>query len=213
MVRDSFIYYQIINDWNSTGQFKTEGTIPPLSLYFLRIPSHFFQYDIMKGGVLVNVLLGIAIVVISIMIVHCICNSLIVDLIFGLLVATHPKLVYYSCQMTRENSYLFFVFLSCLTLIIGNQKKRMIYIMMTGVFAAAAYLCRHEALELIPITVLTIVFFSEKKAWTACLKKILAFSLFFVLSFAVITHLIGVPMQYYYGYYEEFENKSLEIDL
>jgi len=213
MVRDSYIYFNIIKEWNATGQFRTEGTLPPLSLYLLRIPSHFFSYDIMKGGVLVNVLFGIAIIALSILIVHCICNKLVVDFIFGILVSTHPTLVYYSCQMTRENSYLLFVFLSCLTLIIGIQKNRMIYFMLTGLFSAATYLCRHEALELIPITVLTIVFFGEKKVWFACITRILVFMLFYAVSFALITHLIGIPMQYYYGYYEEFENKTLDIEL
>lgn len=210
MVRDSYIYCDIIKEWNATGQFRTEGTLPPLSLYLLRIPSHFFSYDIMKGGVLVNVLFGIAIIALSILIVHCICNNLVVDFIFGILVSTHPTLVYYSCQMTRENPYLFFMFLTCLMLIIGTQKKRMIYFMLTGLFSAAAYLCRHEALELVLITILTIFFFSEKKAWRVCLKRLFVFMLIYIISFAVITYSIGIPIQYYYGYYEELENKTLE---
>jgi len=70
--RDSYIYCELIKEWNSTHIIPTyqEKTIPPLGIFLLREPSYLFDYDVIKGAVLVNMILGLLIIVILMLIAY-----------------------------------------------------------------------------------------------------------------------------------------------
>lgn len=211
IARDSYIYYNILKEWNETGTIAQGGTTPPLALFLFRIPSLLFNYDIIKGGIIINVLLGELIVALAIIISYTIRKNYLFNLTVGILTSTHPTLVHYSCQMTRETSYLAFIEFSCLFLIIFIKRQNIFYIILSGLFSAIAYSCRHEALELIPIALFAIISFTHQKTFLRYAKEIFTYLFSFMVTFVSIPFLIGIPICYYKGYYIEFLSKCLVI--
>lgn len=205
--RDAFTYKSFMELWNSSGIFPMTDNFPPLSIYLLKIPASLFFYDTIKGGVIVNVILGIAIIILLVNISHKIIPSYSVATAIGCIAATHPSLIHYSCQMLRENSYLFFTSLWILSITDFLKKKKVINIAFAGLFTSAACLCRFEALELFIISCIIIMFWSKTK--NSIKLKILGFyvSVFF-LSHILIMTFINVPLSYYKQYAAEFNEKS-----
>ena len=117
-VRDSYKYYEFIKEWNSFSEGPTNGKYPPLGLFILKIPYSLYNYDIIKGSTLINNILGVAIIILAIRIAFLLSNNYFTTISTGLIFGTHPTLVKYSCEAIRENTYIFFLFLSFLELII-----------------------------------------------------------------------------------------------
>ena len=201
-VRDAFAYSSIIEQWINQGSIPVEKGTPPLGLFLLKIPAEYFYCDIIKGGIIINMILGLAIIYIIGHIVYEICPSKKTALLIMLIGATHPSMVQYSCQMLRENSYLFFC---CLTFYFGIRyikNKHVFLICPMAFFCATSYLCRHEALENI-IIICLIIFLYPKDRLIKRLNKCFLFVVSLGFSFAAVSKILGVPWQYYYLYTKE----------
>ena len=198
-VRDSFAYKEIIEYWIRFGSLPEESHSPPLGLLFFKIPAEYFDYDVIKTGIAVNVLLGVCIVISIVWIAYVIGLSNMESLLVGIIAATHPTLVKLSCQMIREDSYLLFCSLSILTtfLFLKNRRNRQIILM--SLFAASAYLCRHEGLELIPIICLLILV-CFKDTFFGRTKRIILFLGLYAVSIVGITCTLDIPIDYYKAY-------------
>lgn len=155
--RDAYTYCQIITQWEETGELPNT-VYYPLSLWLLKIPLHLFHYDCMKGGIMINLLLGLFLIVIVVnTIKHFFKNDLII-LFAGLCIATHPTLVSFSCSFLRENSYLFFSLLALTCLVYYYRRAQYSYLFFAGIFGAFSFLCRAEGIELLPIIYITLFF-------------------------------------------------------
>lgn len=149
--RDAYEYGVIIASWEEMGQLPEGMKIFPLSLWILKIPNHFFNYEIMKGSILVNLIVGLLIIIISIHILGRYFKNDSAVLIAGIVAATHPELVHYSCSGLRENTYLFFSLLAIGYLAKYSSGIRICDLLLSAIFASLAFLCRLEGFEFLII--------------------------------------------------------------
>ena len=177
--RDYYKYESCIYDWENKGEMPEEIK-GGLSIWLLKAPYHFFKYDLLKGGVVINVILGSLITVFSILILYNIFNSSIITIVVGLILATHPTLIELSCFFLRENSYLFFALLSMYGLVRFIKRKSIIMLLLSGIMCTLSFLCRFEGAELIPISLLLIscILIHDKTK----LKKVLLYDSLYVFS-------------------------------
>ena len=189
--RDAFTYQRIILNWEESGKIIDPITFFPLSLFIQKIPYHFFHYDIIKGGVIVNNLFGLLIIIIATRFVSLFFKNDYALLFAGLVAATHPSLVRFSCSLLRENIYLFFFLLSTYSLSLYFFKCKTRDMVAASIFGAISFLCRLEGAEILPIFYIIILFlhlFGRIKFHTA-LKHGTIFILVFLLTVFVIINL------------------------
>lgn len=178
--RDSFFYVELISEWIDTG--KIHGiSFFPLSLWILKIPNLVFHCDILKGGLVVNHILGLLFIITIMISVQYLFEDNRINLVVGLAMATHPKLIAFSCSFLRENSYLVFCSLSFLFLIKYARTMNVKNILGASICAALSFLCRLEGFEILAIfniILLGFLFFRKIK-----LSKALRHSILFLLVF------------------------------
>ncbi len=155
--RDGYKYIYEIENWKEE-QGDDSSNIPYLSLYLLNPPHKILKCDIIKGGICVNVLVGQLIIILSILSFRELSDNKIGLWVVGLVTATHPALIQYSCELLRENTYLLFCIMSINLLILWYKRKSIIYIFLGGVTAALSFLCRYEGLEICVIYMLVMLF-------------------------------------------------------
>ena len=146
-VRDSYVYYDLIEKWNRTGEIPLDKVIPPLGLYLLRMPCHLLFCDIIKGSICINIILSLSTIVVFIVLSSKILKSNALLLLCGIMFASHPRLVQYSCQATRETSYLFFTCNALFIILYYVKTCRVWYLVLSGVLACCAIMCRYEGFE------------------------------------------------------------------
>ena len=196
-VRDAFKYKEFIELWDYYGIIPSDSYFPPLSMFLLKTPYSLFEYDVIKGGVIINIVLGLGIIITLINVSYEIFPSIFAALCSGLLVATHPSFIQYSCQMTRENSYLFFSCLATLFFIKSlNRASKPFYVVYAALFSSCAFLCRFEALELFAIFIFLIIC-SNLKSIPTGMKKLFLFSSFSIISFGSIIYIMNIPFSYF----------------
>ena len=195
-VRDSYAYKFVIEQWIKNGSLPKESHSPPLGLLFFKIPAELFDYNIIKTGIVVNVILGLCIVISIIWISYTIGLSNKETLLIGIISATHPTLVQLSCQMIREDSYLLFCALSILSTFVFLKKHRIRQLFFMSACAASAYLCRHEGLELIPIICL-IILVCFKDTYFGKAKRIILFLGLYAVFIVGIHFMLRIPLDYY----------------
>ena len=187
--RDAFKYKEFIEAWNMTGEYPTFYPFPPLGIYLLKIPQYLHVDNLFTCGVIVNMVLGLCIIGLIMKISSAIFPSSLLTACVGITVATHPTFVHYSCQMLRENSFLFF---SCLGILL-----MIYYVLLSSFCAIAACLCRYEALELCLVMGASVLLVPEKKR----MKRIQHLFLFVagcIVSIILISYTIGIPLDYYW---------------
>ena len=155
--RDSYKYILLITQWEETGEIS-DTVFFPLCLWILRIPFHFFHYDCMKGGIIVNLILGMLMIIIVVNTTKQFFRNNMIILFAGLIVATHPSLVSFSCVCLRENNYLFFSMLGLIYLVQYYRRIQCSYLLLVGLFGAFASLCRLEGVEILPVVYFSILF-------------------------------------------------------
>ena len=188
--RDAYLYEEIIAQWETTGNYFSKLKVFPLSLWIMKIPSHFFDCSVITGGVLTNIILGLLIIILSVYTQGHYFKNNTVALIAGLLATTHPELVYYSCSCLRENTYLFFAFLSATFCLKYSDHTRVADLLTSAVFGALAFLCRLEGLEFVVIfniILLYLVVFKKMRFFKAVCHS-LAYVSTFVLSSVVVCY-------------------------
>lgn len=194
-VRDSYGYAQFISAWNHSGSFPSGTHFPPLSVYLLKIPSDIYHIDIIKGGTIMNMIMGVMLIGLIVYLVSLLSPSPIFLFVAGLLVSTHSTFINYSCHMTRETGYLFFLTFALICIIKYFHSKRLYYIFLTSLSCSAACLCRFEALEFCFVVLLVLLIW--KKRYNV-LKCYLLFMLLYISFFFLISLAIGAPISYYY---------------
>jgi len=206
-VRDSIGYAAFIKNWISSGIESNTRTFPPLALYFVKTVSPWFNYDVMKTGRIINILFGLAIIIVAIKLTAVICKSNLAMLMVGLICATHPTLIHFSCQMLRENPYLFFCTLAAFTATKYYIERKTIYLYISGMLSSAAFLCRFEGGEV--LIALIILVFLNSGIKSIKKKSVIALILIgsFLGSFFIISEMIGVSPDYYLRYQAELRNK------
>lgn len=208
-VRDAFTYSEFIEEWIDSGVIPEEGGIPPLGLYLFKTASAFLGVGIIRSGTIVNVLIGLLIIATLGKIAYTIIPSSKIVSCICLVSATHPALVDYSCQATRENPYLLFCCLSVLFFILFLKRGyRLCYIVVASVFACASFLCRYEGFELL-ILAICLILFTRPATPRRRLNSIVLFSATYVLTFILISRLIDVPLSYYASYIKRYPEIGL----
>ena len=212
-VRDSFEYEDFIVQWKNTGEIPVRIGYPPLFMYIVKSLSEFFDYPIMETGIVINIIMGLGIIAVLMHISYLMTSSNLAVLCIGLFSATHYSLIQYSCQMTRENSYLLFGCLSFLNFLLFYKKRiKFIPVILCSIFVALACLCRHEALEIIIIYIGMIML--NKRITSKKKTMYLVFlCLTTAISFYVIVHCIGLSDVYYKQYFIEKYNSRKKSKL
>ncbi len=208
-VRDSYEYMFIIREWIETNSIPIEKPIPPLGLFLMKIPTTYFGYEIIKGGIVINILLGLLIIITLIKISDEITPSPLLALCIGILSATHPTLIRYSCEMLRENSFLLFssfAVISCIRFLKGTTG----YLILASICLAAGYLCRHEGIEFAFFFGALILFNPKIELKKRGLYSMI-YIVLFMFSLVAISLCIGIPKEYYYTYLNDYKN-SANID-
>lgn len=207
--RDAFKYKAFIESWGATGEYPTTYPFPPLGLFLLKAPRYFFVSNTFTGGIIVNMILGLCIIALIMKISFQICPSLLLATGIGLTVSMHPTLVHYSCQMLRENPFLFFCCISILFLIDYLKENHICWIVISSYFAIAACLCRYEALELC-IIIGFLVFINPRNSIKKRFQHLFFFILGGIISMFLISYTIGVPLDYLYSaLIEEFLTRKV----
>lgn len=145
--RDSYTYKEEILEMQK-NKLQSGIAHPIGTVYLMSLPSRWFGLDIIKGGIIINMVLGISIIALVIKICYNITRSSLLMVYAGFLSASHSNLIYYSTQLLRETSYLFFV---CAALEILTRKETDSFFKTTllSLYTTFAILCRLEGIEII----------------------------------------------------------------
>ena len=205
--RDSFVYYDLINNWDTIIKNQIqEERFPPLSIFLLKIPHTLFNYDIIKGAILINCTLGIAVIALIAKIAFLLTKRTIIAFSTGIVFGTHPTLIKYSCEALREKTYIFFLCLSLLYFLFYIRKEKLLMLLLATFFSCCATLCRYEGLEFLTVLFVYILFFKKTKTLQ---KKVALFALVVIgsmLSIFTIIKIINIPLDYFqitYSYIAE----------
>ena len=183
--RDAFTYGKVIAQWEETGVFEDKTiTFIPFSLWILKIPHHFFNCDI-KGGIIINTILALFIIILAINIAKRYTKNAPALLIVGVIVATHPSLVRFSCTCLRENTYIVFCLLVFDLMFQYLHHTTYFPMLFSGASCAFAFLCRLEGIELLAITSLFLILLRtlNKICWS---KFFLHFFLLYICFFTTV---------------------------
>lgn len=205
--RDTYEYESIISEWEEKGEMpkRYKG---PLSLWLLKLPRHFWDYDTIKGGVIVNNVIGILLMLIIMQETSSFFKNDFIVLFVGIIMATHPQLIRFSCFFLRENSYLLFsvLFLGAMARYCSSNKLR--YMIKAAITGALAFLCRQEGLEFLAVACIAIIlagFLNEKKLYAPACRCVL-FVIAFCIALAITCHMMDFKL---YGFKEMM--KSLDL--
>ena len=203
-VRDSYSYIEYIRQWEETGKIP-EVAVPPFAMFLLKIPYHYWQYDIMIGGTIMNMMMGLFIILEIMFAINLLFNSPFATLSAGLIAATHPKLVQYSVGLLRENSYLMFICLSGVSLCYYFKKNKIEAIIGCGIFVAMCNLCRIEGIEILFICTLIIAFSETNGHRDSILKKLICIMLIivsYVSTLFILARCLNIDEQDFIRYFE-----------
>ena len=197
--RDTYDYESFIIQWERFDIIQMNSSFPLFGVYLLKIPHHFFSYDIIKGGVIINMIFGLMTIYVVIIFAHEIFRSNTAALIAGIIAATNTSLIRYSCQMLRENTYIFFYIVTIFFLVRYYNRKDLFDVIMISLGIVSTTLCRKEGLELILITLSTITFLllCRKIRISQGLFHFVATLFLLVLFFLAINTICGIPLKYY----------------
>lgn len=204
--RDAYIYADFIYKWIELGKAPIIKyyDIPPLSIFLLKIPTCLTGCDPLKGAIIINMLIGCMLIIVLVELGWNLSHSSLIALITGLLAATNPSLIHYSCQVLRENSYLLFFSLYVFSLTKFLKTKKPFFIFLMATFSGMSVLCRHEGLELIlfSIFILLLGFLCRRK-----LNRLIAYLFLYCIAFGFVfvatSKIIGVDLSYYRFYLDE----------
>lgn len=191
--RDAYEYEMIITNWERHGRIVDKVAFFPFSLWILKIPNKLFHYDIINGGIIINVVLGLLMIVILMKISIGVTKNKMAPLIAGLLVASHPTLVRLSCSFLRENTFLFFFLLEMVLFFKYYLSLNYLLLIASSVMGALCFLCRLEGLEGIGIFFIIIVSLCCQKRMkiTKGVYHLLLFVLFFVSTSLLICSILN----------------------
>lgn len=207
--RDSYTYEDFLIKWDKLGHIPRDKVYPPLGLYIFKSITNIYGNDYLKKGTLINVIVGLLIIVLVIKAGAQITHSDLGVMCLGLILSTHPSLVYYSCCLLRENLYLLFAICSLFNFYSFYKKRKRIMIFFSGGCTALAFMCRYEALELFIITLVLIICSQNIRTYHK-IKNIFICVSAFVLVFCIVSIIIDIPFEYYTEYIKLFKQRILQ---
>jgi len=190
-VRDSYKYYEYIVRWNEEGVPPANKEYPPLGLYLYKTADDLTSCGIIESAIIVNIIVGELLICIVFYAASKYRLPTLSTLLLGILAATHPTLIYFSCQPLRENLYL--LFCSLFTIFFVNYAKSRKFIDLAGqaIFCSLALLTRLESLELVflPVVLLGLTMKSIP-LYVTTLRTIAYFSMIaiIILLFSFLLH-------------------------
>ena len=218
--RDAYLYEKYVFLWSQNDVYPildssgAINNISPLPIYFFKTMHQLFPaHDIIRAGTIINIFFGLFLIIILWAFALIVFKSKYAAAIAALLAATNPFLIESSIQMTRENSYLFFSAIAILFLIIFLQRQKAHYIIIIALFSSLAYLCRHEAIELISFYAIesAVLLFAKKITWQKTFVYFLIFCIIFTSSLSLCTYLIGCPKDFLLCYIQKIHKLILQF--
>ena len=182
-VRDSFEYRNVLENKEKVV-FDKNHVYPPLAMYIIGLPGMITKCNTIKGGCVIDNVLGLMIVLTIMLIAQEFTKSLLNLFCIGLLAATHESLVEYSCEMLRENSFLIFCSIGVLCMVRAIKRRSYLYHVLCGVFFSLGVMCRYEALEFSAIYLITVYLLQRNLKRT--IKSTLCFAISFLIVFGIV---------------------------
>ncbi len=150
LTRDS---YEYINTFNMVHD-KDGQVYPMLFSYSIYYISLYSGIEIIYAGLLFNIIIGSLIPVIAMYLAQLLIKDIFFELCVGTMLATHPSLIEYSCQIQRETPYICFALLGIIFLIKGLKHRSTGLSLLSGFTISISTLFRYEGLELIALIVI-----------------------------------------------------------
>lgn len=194
--RDSYVYIGEIYELQE--KHTIDGLKhPALAILFMSIPSVCFGAGIIKGGVIVNMIFGELIIVLLMKICYNLIKSPISVFYAGVLASSNNHLIYYSTQLLRENSYLFFV-CAAIELLTRKNNETLFDTFLLSLITLCAIMCRFEGIEIIVFyTIINVTkYLIDKHKTKERFKSLIVNYVFYVFAIAV---LFSVASLLYYG--------------
>ncbi len=193
--RDAVQYLNLAAYWHENGGFGAVAAAypfsqcPPFFLYLLQAGNH-FGIPCEVWGIGINVAASSLLAVIFYLTARKLELGELPAFFIGLLAAVHPTLVTYSLQPQRESLYLLFLgcaILSCVYLI---REGIPAYAAGVGLFAALGAEIRYEALEMLPLFILVLLWMKRFRthSWT----KVVVMGMLFAAGFLLVTGILAV---------------------
>lgn len=187
--RDSYRYESTIIQWEEKKDIPKESK-GVINLWILSLPHKIFGIDIIKGGIIINLIAGLFLIVIIPGIIRLIFKKGSIVLFSQLLVSTHPQLIRFSTVFLRENIFILFLSLSIYYLVKHIRRNSSLNIYFSAVTASFAFLCRLEGLEIPIIASFLIMVFQRKKS----VITILLFITLYLFTTFITINLLGYNM-------------------
>lgn len=199
--RDAIYYLNMAEMWSKNSfayllEYKIVFYIPPVMLGFIQF---FIRLGCspLAAGVILNLLAGTLMIPIFYLIGKYLFDSRKAGATAAFLASFNPVLVDYSANIMRENFMLLFMALALLFIILGFRKKD-IWFTLGGFFSAWAFMSRYEALEILPLMLLTLAFFAICRIFPW--KKLFIDGIWFlagiIIGVVFIMLLFGVPIEF-----------------
>ena len=209
--RDSFEYVHFFYEWEKTKTIPLDRAFPPIAMMLLQFPHRLFGVELIKGGILLNFILGLCIVYLVCRTTKLITKSNLCVLLVGGMAATNPSLVHYSCQFLRDNIYLFFCSLCIVKSTELCYRYKFVTLLEIAFFSSMAYLSRHEGIELFLIEITVLLFLKN----VSVLKKariIFLYCLLCAVCFGAVLLISGLDISYYSVIFERKYFYLLELN-
>lgn len=181
--RDAYKYELMVQEWIKTG---TPAQLPffPLSLWIFKSASLFLNIEILTAGIIVNMIAGLLIIYTAINISLYLFKSYMIALFVGASFATHPSLIYYSCTVLRENTYLLFIILFFSSITKYFKEISVLHLLLASLYVSLAFLCRLESIEIVFIFSLYYALYWICRFTKHSIKKITLHYLLFIFVFS-----------------------------
>lgn len=173
--RDAYLYESVVLDWEENNEIPEKDSNYQLSLWLMKYPYEHLGVEIIKSGIIVNMVIGVFIIIILSQEIGRQTQNLFATFFAGIIAATHPMLIRNSCVFLRENTYLLFTLLSFVFLYRYYKKNNVFYLILIALFNSLSFLCRQEGWEMFAITLIIICYLcfnrtmSYKKAFCHCI--------------------------------------------
>ena len=142
-----------------------------------------------------NVVLGLGITILLVDLSARITHSNIIALCVGLIAATHPTLVHYSCQILRENSFILFGTLLWIIMLEYYKRGLLMYVLLGGVISAMSFMCRLEGMEFVFVYT-GLILLRENNLLKNKIKRCLIYLACFALTVAIVIEMLNVNYSY-----------------
>lgn len=222
--RDSVIYLnemRFLMDGHSFGEMLEHFVFIweyPVPLFILRLPA-MLGADLEHGAISLSIFIGSCWAVMMYRLMYSLYPRRGAAVGAGVIAALHPLAVKLSASVLRDIPYLFFTTLTVQLMIyaLRGGGKRRFYYAATGLSAAAALLCRAEAMELPMILVLGLaaskLILPKREFEQVDMRGILLCFASWAVGVVVIGFLLGIDAAVFWGFVKTVWRKLYPVGL